>query len=160
MGCSPLMPSVLRMWTKSPMPWLTEKSSQAKKRSSMINIAFRTFGVPNLGIASFEKIFLTHGYSKMGSYHFDAKKLDANWYGPTTEDLPRVFISELCVHELSENAQHIIKKYTSKIDVDPVEHWIYIMRKKLLIIYTVLCGNSPLWRITMRYWKKANMPLG
>ena len=85
------------------------------------HIAFRTLGVPNLGIASFEKIFLTHGYRKMGSYHFDAKKLDANWYAPPTEDLPRVFISELCVQELSENAQHIIKKYTSKIDVDPVD---------------------------------------
>ena len=91
-----------------------------KDQSDIINdhIAFRTLGVPNLGIASFEKIFLTHGYRKMGSYHFDAKKLDANWYAPPTEDIPRVFISELCVHELSENAQHIIKKYTFVDDID------------------------------------------
>ena len=41
------------------------------------HVAFRTLGVPHLGLASFEKIFLHYGYTKMDPYHFEKKKLDA-----------------------------------------------------------------------------------
>ena len=94
-----------------------------KDQSDIINdhIAFRTMGVPHLGIASFEKIFLAHGYTRMDFYHFEAKKLDAYWYSPPTEDLPRVFISELKVDQLSESTQQIIKKYTDGVQTDPVD---------------------------------------
>ena len=68
-----------------------------KNQSEIINdhVAFRTMGVKNLGIASFEKIFLAHGYKKRDFFHFRVKKLDAYWYTPPTDDLPRIFISEL-----------------------------------------------------------------
>lgn len=85
------------------------------------HIAFRTMGVKNLGIASFGKIFLAYGYTKMDFYHFKGKKLDAHWYAPPTSDLPRVFISELKVELLSESAQKIIKRYTNNIVSDPVD---------------------------------------
>jgi len=85
------------------------------------HIAFRTLGVPHLGIASFEKIFLHHGYQKMDYYHFEAKKLNAYWYSPPSEAYPRVFMSELIVDELSLPAQQIIRKYTSRIKSDPVD---------------------------------------
>lgn len=85
------------------------------------HIAFRTLGVPNLGIASFEKIFLHHGYKRMESYHFEEKKLNAYWYAPLEERLPRIFISELRVGDLSEQAQQIIKHYTNGIHIDPVD---------------------------------------
>ena len=85
------------------------------------HVAFRTLGVPNLGIASFEKIFLAHGYQKKEFYHFKAKKLDAFWYAPPTPDLPRIFISELKVNTLSEDTQKIIKHYTGGIHSDPVD---------------------------------------
>ena len=85
------------------------------------HIAFRTMGVKNLGIASFEKIFLVHGYKKRDAFHFQAKKLDANWYSPPTPDLPRVFISELKVELLSPKTQQIIKKYTDGVTQDPVD---------------------------------------
>lgn len=85
------------------------------------HIAFRTLGVPNLGIASFEKLFLHHGYKRMDRYHFPEKKLNAYWYAPPEEHLPRVFISELRVDDLSISAQNIIKKYTSEIKQDPVD---------------------------------------
>ena len=84
------------------------------------HIAFRTMGVPNLGITSFEKIFLAHGYTRMDFYHFKAKKLDAYWYAPPSSDLPRVFISELKVQLLSASAQQVIKKYTKSVTSDPV----------------------------------------
>ncbi|MDC6352362.1 DUF1338 domain-containing protein [Zeaxanthinibacter sp. PT1] len=85
------------------------------------HIAFRTLGVPNLGIASFEKIFLHHGYTRRDYHHFPGKKLDAYWYAPPSEEYPRIFISELRVQDLSPTAQEIIGKYTGPITVDPVD---------------------------------------
>ena len=100
------------------------------KREGVINdeneiendhIAFRTLGVPHLGITSFEKIFLHYGYTKRDHYFFQQKKLDACWYAPPEEKYPRIFISELRVKDLSAQAQEIIKKYTQDITSDPVD---------------------------------------
>jgi hypothetical protein len=85
------------------------------------HVAFRTLGVPHLGIQSFEKIFLHHGYIKRDYYYFEGKKLNAYWYAPPADYYPRIFMSELVVDQLSENAQRIICKYTSHIKVDPVD---------------------------------------
>jgi hypothetical protein len=92
-------------------------------QSEILNdhIAFRTMGVKNLGIASFEKIFLAHGYEKRDYFFFEGKKLDAYWYAPPDDELPRVFISELRVKDLSEKTQQIIEKYTGTITADPVD---------------------------------------
>jgi hypothetical protein len=43
------------------------------------HIAFRTLGVPQLGIQSLEKIFLHYGYTKREPLYFESKKLDAYW---------------------------------------------------------------------------------
>lgn len=85
------------------------------------HIAFRTLGVPNLGIKSFEKIFLFHGYQKRDHYYFEEKKLDAYWYAPPSPEYPRIFLSELKVDQLSPGTQEIIKKYTAAISSDPVD---------------------------------------
>lgn len=85
------------------------------------HIAFRTMGVPHLGIQSLEKIFLFYGYERRDSYNFSKKKLTAYWYHPPRPDLPRIFISELRVHELSEQAQKIIYSYTNEVTSDPVD---------------------------------------
>ena len=85
------------------------------------HIAFRTMGVPNLGIASFEKIFLHYGYEKRDEYNFTEKKLTAYWYAPPEPHYPRIFASELRVHELSDEAQHIIHRYTGTVTSDPVD---------------------------------------
>ena len=84
------------------------------------HIAFRTLGVPHLGIASLEKIFLALGYTKKDLYHFTQKKLDAYWYAPPRPDLPRIFISELRVNDLSAASAALIKKYTDTVTEDPV----------------------------------------
>src|SRR5688500_9481448 len=76
------------------------------------HIAFRTIGVPHLGIQSLEKIFLHYGYRKMDYYSFSEKKLNAYWYAPPAPNFPRIFISELRVGDLSPESQTIIKKYT------------------------------------------------
>ncbi|MGO1595956.1 MAG: DUF1338 domain-containing protein [Sphingobacterium sp.] len=85
------------------------------------HIAFRTLGVPHLGIASFEKIFLSFGFKKMDYYHFPGKKLDAYWYAPPSDEYPRIFVSQLRVDALSEKARNIILKYTGAIQSDPVD---------------------------------------
>ncbi|WP_405266767.1 DUF1338 domain-containing protein [Cellulophaga sp. Ld12] len=85
------------------------------------HIAFRTLGVPNLGITSFEKIFLHYGYEKKDYYFFEGKKLDGYWYAPPADHLPRIFMSELRVQDLSEQTQQIIHKYTKQLTSDPVD---------------------------------------
>lgn len=85
------------------------------------HIAFRTMGVPHLGIASLEKVFLQYGYRRRDRYDFVHKKLNAYWYAPPQPRYPRIFISELRVAELSAEAQQIIRSYTNAVAADPVE---------------------------------------
>lgn len=76
------------------------------------HIAFRTLDVEHLGIASLETIFLHYGYERRDHYTFLEKKLEANWYYPPQATLPRIFISELRVGDLSELARQILFSYT------------------------------------------------
>ncbi|GFS28008.1 DUF1338 domain-containing protein [Elysia marginata] len=86
------------------------------------HIAFRTMGVPQLGIQSLEKIFLHYGYVRQDAYYFSQKKLDANWYAPPYEDMPRIFISELRVEDLSKNVRDTIMSYTDEVKTDPINN--------------------------------------
>ena len=85
------------------------------------HIAFRTMGVPHLGIQSLEKIFLHYGYEKRDYYYFAEKKLDAWWYAPPSPEYPRIFISELRIKDLSPEVQQLITSYTSEVTADPVD---------------------------------------
>jgi hypothetical protein len=85
------------------------------------HIAFRTLGLPHLGIESLERIFLQCGYAPRDWYDFPTKKVTARWYHPPEERHPRIFISQLRVHELSFEAQAIIHHYTDRILSDPVD---------------------------------------
>lgn len=85
------------------------------------HIAFRTLGVPHLGIASLEKVFLAHGYERRDRYDFPAKKVTARWYRPPEDRFPRIFISELRVQELSSDARRIVHAYADVVAADPVD---------------------------------------
>ncbi|MFP4623489.1 MAG: DUF1338 domain-containing protein [Gemmatimonadota bacterium] len=85
------------------------------------HVAFRTMGVPRLGIGSLEKIFLHYGYERRDYYDFERKKLDAHWYSPPAPEYPRIFISQLRVDELTGEAQGIIRSYTDEVPSDPVD---------------------------------------
>jgi hypothetical protein len=106
------------------------------------HIAFRTMGVPQLGIKSFEKIFTYYGYTKRDYYNFPAKKLDAYWYAPPTEKHPRIFVSELRVQDLSREAQEIILSYTNEVVSDPVDK-LNLNNAEEVDAFL----HSPLWRI-------------
>ncbi|KAK3157717.1 hypothetical protein QOZ80_2AG0127000 [Eleusine coracana subsp. coracana] len=85
------------------------------------HFAFRTFGVNGYGINSLAKFFTDFGYVPREELRFPAKKLRALWFSPPTNDcytgtgihgpLPRIFISELLVDELSAQSQEIMHKY-------------------------------------------------
>ncbi|PLK43183.1 DUF1338 domain-containing protein [Emticicia sp. TH156] len=85
------------------------------------HIAFRTMGVPQLGIKSFEKIFIHLGYQKRDYFYFEGKKLDAYWFSPPRPEYPRIFVSELRVNDLPEDIQDIIRSYTDEVKADPVD---------------------------------------
>ncbi|KAJ0763233.1 hypothetical protein HanPI659440_Chr08g0278381 [Helianthus annuus] len=88
------------------------------------HLAYRTFGVNGHGIESMSKLFLDFGYTQREELRFPKKKLKAFWFSPPPPTpsvssgsgihgpLPRVFISELLVDQMTKEAQDIIKKYT------------------------------------------------
>lgn len=104
------------------------------------HIAFRTMGVPHLGIASLEKVFLHHGYERRDRYDFPEKKLNAHWYAPPAEKFPRIFISELRVEELSPEARAIVHKYTDRVTADPVDA-LDLDRADAVVAFL----HAPLW---------------
>jgi hypothetical protein len=94
---------------------------QDEKEIENDHIAFRTLGVPHLGVASLEKIFLYYGYTKRDYYFFPEKKLNAWWYAPPIAGQPRIFISELRVGDLSPASRQMIERYTDAVDADPAD---------------------------------------
>ncbi len=106
------------------------------------HIAFRTMGVPHLGIKSFEKIFLHYGYQRRDPYFFEAKRLNAFWYSPPIEHFPRIFVSELRVDDMSEESQRIIRSYTDEVTSDPVDR---LNLDNGIAVDEFL--HRPLWRI-------------
>lgn len=78
------------------------------------HFAFRTFGTRGLGISSIGTWFVDLGYVESPDYlEFPKKKLRAKWYSPPSEALPRIFVSELKVEEMSQQTQRLIAKYAS-----------------------------------------------
>ena len=105
------------------------------------HIAFRTLGVQPLGLASLEKVFLHYGYQRRDRYDFPAKKVTARWYAPPQPLLPRIFISELRVHELSSEAQSIVRSYTGAVRTDPVDA-LNLDSAPAVVAFL----HAPLWR--------------
>ncbi|RMZ56532.1 hypothetical protein APUTEX25_001379 [Auxenochlorella protothecoides] len=72
------------------------------------HLAFRTLGVPGLGIDSLAPTFLELGWRARDELRFPAKKLRARWFAPPCPSLPRIFISELLVGEVDAAAREAI----------------------------------------------------
>jgi len=105
------------------------------------HVAFRTLGVAPLGIASLERVFLHYGYERRDRYDFPAKRVNAYWYAPPAPEFPRIFISELRVHELSPAAQAVIRSYTDGVTVDPVDA-LRLDSSEAVVAFL----HAPLWR--------------
>ncbi|MAW65737.1 MAG: DUF1338 domain-containing protein [Flavobacteriales bacterium] len=119
-----------------------------KSQSEISNdhIAFRTLGVRQLGIQSFEKIFLHHGYVPKDDFFFEGKRLNARWYAPPEPEYPRIFISELIVDDMPEEIQKIIYSYADEVLNDPVKK-IDLDNAKRVDEFL----HRPLWRLPSWY---------
>lgn len=80
------------------------------------HIALRTFKHEKVGLHKLARHFTQLGYEAKGDYHFAKKHLDANHFEHDNKDAPKVFISELDMSKLSEDAQHILLSCIEKID--------------------------------------------
>jgi hypothetical protein len=74
------------------------------------HVALRTYALPGIGIAALARPFEALGYVARERYRFDDKKLVARYWQHPDELRPKVFISELCVAELSPSSQQIIDR--------------------------------------------------
>lgn len=84
------------------------------------HVAFRTFNLDKTSLDKLAAHFLALGYEEKGQYDFEAKKLDAKHFEHPDDTQPKVFISELRVEELSEQAQAIIHKLVAQMNADAV----------------------------------------
>lgn len=84
------------------------------------HVAFRTFALDKTSLDKLAAHFLALGYEEKGDYDFEAKKLTAKHFEHADDTKPKVFISELRVHELSDEAQSIIHDLVAQMNDDAV----------------------------------------
>lgn len=79
------------------------------------HVAFRSFDLGPYPIQTLAQPFLELGYKATGRYDFKQKKLDAISFSHPSHEVPRVFISQLRVKELPDQAQAILKTLIAQI---------------------------------------------
>lgn len=79
------------------------------------HVAFRTFDQGPYPMQTLAQPFLDLGYQATGSYDFEQKKLDAISFSHPSKAVPRVFISQLRVHDLPAQAQSILEPLIAQI---------------------------------------------
>lgn len=79
------------------------------------HVALRTYNLPGIDLAALARPFEAVGYVARDRYRFDDKKLDARYWQHPDDALPKIFISELCVSELSAQAQDIIGRLVAQL---------------------------------------------
>jgi hypothetical protein len=91
-------------------------------KTEIINdhIALRTFNLESVNLNKLAAHFIALGYKQKGDYDFAAKKLSAQHFEHPDKTKAKVFISELRVEELSENAQKLIQRMVSQVSKDAV----------------------------------------
>ncbi|MFT5117126.1 MAG: hypothetical protein ACI9NY_000654 [Kiritimatiellia bacterium] len=80
------------------------------------HIALRTFNLDKVNIDKMAQPFLQAGYRFAGEYHFAEKKLYARHLQHSDTHLPKVFISELLVEQLSDSAQVLVQDLVDSLD--------------------------------------------
>lgn len=109
-------------------------SSALKSRGEKVlndHVAFRTFNIGPARLEKLEPFILEMGYIRFEPYEFPAKKLDAVGYIHPEGKLPRIFISELRVQDLSSQAQDIANSIVDQIDESEVNDASIFWRGRL-----------------------------
>lgn len=86
------------------------------------HVALRTFAVPGISIDDLARTFETHGWRGRERYRFDEKHLRARYWQHPDPDLPKVFISELVLSEISPRARTIIDGLVAQLPPDISRH--------------------------------------
>lgn len=85
------------------------------------HVAFRTLALDPIRLDRLQPHLLRLGYTPYEPYRFEEKKLRAWGHLPPRPGLPRVFVSELLVDELSPQAGAILRRLASQIPAERVE---------------------------------------
>lgn len=80
------------------------------------HVAFRTFNLPPVNLASLEPMILALGYRRFEAYRFANKHLDAWAYLPDDSSMPRIFFSELRVDALAADCRQIVEQLVAQVD--------------------------------------------
>lgn len=94
------------------------------------HVAYRTFNLAKVNLAQLAKHLLAVGYTECGHYDFAAKKLTAKHFEHSDDTMPKVFISELRVEELSQACQKIIHTLIEQlpVNISDNENFLYLGR--------------------------------
>ncbi len=86
------------------------------------HVAFRTFNIAPLNIESLEPELTALGYRRLDSYRFKSKHLNAWSYISSAQETtaPLIFLSELSVEALSDEAQAIIRQLIDSVPPDVI----------------------------------------
>lgn len=80
------------------------------------HVALRAYGVEGLGVEALAKSFEAAGWKQAEDrYRFKDKHLQARYWRHENPALPKVFISELIVEELSAEAQELIRGLVAQV---------------------------------------------
>lgn len=79
------------------------------------HVALRTFAAPGIGLDALARPFEAVGYVARDRYRFDDKKLVARYWQHPDPVCPKVFISELCIAELSPASQQLIDRLLAQL---------------------------------------------
>jgi hypothetical protein len=72
------------------------------------HLAFRTFGVPGIGMAEIAQPFEARGWRPRDHYELRDRQLRARYWQHDDPALPKLLVSELMISELSPGAQAVI----------------------------------------------------
>jgi hypothetical protein len=79
------------------------------------HVALRTYGAPGIGIEALARPFEALGWRARDRYRFADKHLGARYWQHPDATLPKVFISELLIEELSPEAQAVIRGLVAQL---------------------------------------------
>lgn len=79
------------------------------------HVALRTYDAPGIGISELAKPFEALGWRGREHYRFDEKHLHARYWQHDDPHLPKIFISELCLAELSPAASGLVHRLVEQL---------------------------------------------
>ncbi len=110
------------------------------------HIALRGLAGTPLDLQALARPFIAAGYRFAGDYQFVAKKLDARHLQHPDADAPKVFISELKLHECSSQLQTIVARLLAQLPAGTAQRqdlpWSGRLRQISQADYQVLADES------------------